>query len=155
MLIICNHWCCRRFHVSILSEQIHKSLSLPSYYFKVHFRCGITGKNEMGSAMCGTSTFVCFARYLHWKGWKCYLTTCTADSIVTASCRPSQMCSHLLAILTSLDVLPIAWCFVPEFFNEHQLRNSGSESQHWPSCSVEVQGKVYVPCIYETKTRLC
>lgn len=62
----------------------------------------------------------------------CYSTTCTADSIVTVSCRPSRMCSHLLAILTSLDVLPLAWCFVPESFDVHQLRNSASEcGQRW------------------------
>lgn len=63
----------------------------------------------------------------------CYSTTCTADSIVTVSCRPSRMCLHLLAILTSPDVLPLAWCFVPESFDVHQLRNSASEcGQRWP-----------------------
>lgn len=70
--------------------------------------------------------------YLPWKGWMCYSTTCTADSIVTVSCRPSRMCLHLLAILTSPDVLPLAWCFVPESFDVHQLRNSTSEcGQRW------------------------
>lgn len=43
---------------------------------------------------------VVVARYLHWKGWIRYWD----DSIVTVSCRPSQMCLRLLAIVTSLVV---------------------------------------------------